>query len=306
MEQLDWLTDAALFIDASLVEQVYDAFVRPEFQIIHQQTEHSEETRTQLNAQIKLSSEIKAPLWLKSFLGVDVGGKIETGGELENNTGNLNRNLTHEAFITNPQRKIEELTVHYLNHYPKRIRSIILEKPLGSNDELLIERSPYLLQTPRVLAFLDLPPKTKLIPTAIEFDNNKIELVYKTLAKKWGWKEGKEILEHYPDDPNKSKTEQSDELKAYWDDYDAAYDAKDAMVAIEQAAQENGKIRWIDFRLKLTEAGDTMHLHISPRADYDTGVFGYNFIKRGYKHGLRIVGTLKSEPDMNVMAIYEK
>ena len=29
-------------------------------------------------------------------------------------------------------------------------------------------------------------------------------------------------------------------------------------------------------------------------------------IKRGYKHGIRLVGTLKSEPDMNVLAIYER
>jgi hypothetical protein len=43
-----------------------------------------------------------------------------------------------------------------------------------------------------------------------------------------------------------------------------------------------------------------------PAATYDTGTFAYNFIKRGYKHGIRLVGTLKSEPDMNVLAIYEK
>jgi hypothetical protein len=46
--------------------------------------------------------------------------------------------------------------------------------------------------------------------------------------------------------------------------------------------------------------------HVCPAGKYDTGVFAYNFIKRGYKHGLRLIGTLKSEPDMNVLAIYEK
>ena len=68
----------------------------------------------------------------------------------------------------------------------------------------------------------------------------------------------------------------------------------------------HGRIRWIDYRVPLTKDGDTLHLHISPTETYDTGVFAYNFIKRGHKHGLRLVGTLKSEPDMNVLAIYDK
>ena len=78
------------------------------------------------------------------------------------------------------------------------------------------------------------------------------------------------------------------------------------MIAVEQAALEHKRIRWIDYRVPLTDEGDTLHLHISPAGKYDTGVFAYNFIKRGFKHGLRLVGTLKSEPDMNVLAIYDK
>jgi hypothetical protein len=78
------------------------------------------------------------------------------------------------------------------------------------------------------------------------------------------------------------------------------------MLAVEAAATQHGRIHWIDYRLPLTQDGDTLHLHICPAGKYDTGVFAYNFIKRGFKHGARLVGTLKSEPDMNVLAIYEK
>jgi hypothetical protein len=78
------------------------------------------------------------------------------------------------------------------------------------------------------------------------------------------------------------------------------------MIAVEEAASNNGRIRWIDYRVPVTREGDTLHLHVCPAGKYDTGVFAYNFIKRGFKHGLRLVGTLKSEPDMNVLAIYEK
>lgn len=78
------------------------------------------------------------------------------------------------------------------------------------------------------------------------------------------------------------------------------------MVVVENAASKNGRIKWIDYRLPISHEGDTIHLHVCPNGDYDTGVFAYNLIKRGFKHGLRLVGTLKSEPDMNVLAIFEK
>jgi hypothetical protein len=49
----------------------------------------------------------------------------------------------------------------------------------------------------------------------------------------------------------------------------------------------------------------TLHLDVSARGDYDTGVFAYNFIRRGERYGLRIVGSLKSKPALNVLAAYE-
>ena len=78
------------------------------------------------------------------------------------------------------------------------------------------------------------------------------------------------------------------------------------MSIVEEASTKNGRIRWIDYRVMLTNEGDTVHLHVCPGGHYDTGVLAYNLIKRGNKHGLRIVGALKAEPDINVMAIYEK
>jgi hypothetical protein len=78
------------------------------------------------------------------------------------------------------------------------------------------------------------------------------------------------------------------------------------MLAVEKASAELGRIQWIDYRVPVTAEGDTLHLHVCAEGKFDTGVFAYNFVKRGYKHGLRLVGTLKSEPDMDVLAIYEK
>ena len=47
--------------------------------------------------------------------------------------------------------------------------------------------------------------------------------------------------------------------------------------------------------------GEVLHLHVVAHGDYDT-----NLIRRGERYGLRIVGSLKSQPALSVLAIYEK
>jgi hypothetical protein len=78
------------------------------------------------------------------------------------------------------------------------------------------------------------------------------------------------------------------------------------MIVIEEASQRHKRIRWIDFQVPIGDEGETLHLHVVPGGRADAGVFGYNFVRRAFKHGVRLVGTLKSGPDVNVMAIYEK
>ena len=53
-------------------------------------------------------------------------------------------------------------------------------------------------------------------------------------------------------------------------------------------------------------SGATLHLDVSARGDYDTGIFAYNFIRGGERYGLRIVCRLKSQPALNVLAAYEE
>lgn len=306
LSELDWLTDAALFIDEELVEDVHDAFVRPEYTVLSETTSESKQRKTSLKGKLEGGGKIKFPQWLEFFLDGELQAKL--AAEAAKEKSKTESSSMQRAPIRNAQRLIEDLTGHYLEHYPERIIAISLDNDqcLRPDHEVIKYRSEYLLDTPRVLAFLDLPPLTKLLPTAAEFENNKIELIYKELSKKWGYKLEKPELMQYPDDPHSELDLLRGQRRDYWQEYDDAFSAQDAMIAVESASQENLGIRWIDFRLKLTNEGDTMHLHICPRGKYATGTFGYNLIKRGYKHGLRIVGTLKSEPDMNVLAIYEK
>jgi hypothetical protein len=85
------------------------------------------------------------------------------------------------------------------------------------------------------------------------------------------------------------------------------YRDRAALKAVEGAVTDGNRIASIDFRVPLAAAGPPfLHLHFAARGNYETGSFGYNLINRGYKHGLRLVGTLKSEPDLNVLAVYER
>jgi hypothetical protein len=58
--------------------------------------------------------------------------------------------------------------------------------------------------------------------------------------------------------------------------------------------------------LPINDKGETLHLHIVPDGRYDTITFAYNFIRRGFEHGIRLIGLLKNDSDLNVLAIYER
>ena len=121
------------------------------------------------------------------------------------------------------------------------------------------------------------------------------------------------IARLWPSEPDRPKYPSSNstgatvaaDKRAYWKAIGDKFDSGAALEILEAAVPENHRIDWIDFRLQLNSAGETLHLHISPRGLYSAGTFGYNFIRRGHSKGARIVGSLKRGPDLNVLAIFE-
>ena len=305
---LFWLADAPLFIDSDQIERFYDAVARPQSKggtaVLATTDENVRELKGKLNIEAEVTTTNLAAI-LAPFLAL-VKPTVKGSGE-----GELSKQVSAEKTtsiemhpVDTPQSQLEALILFYLASYARRI---FFSKP-GDTDW----RDPQSVRdVPRSLVFLDLPsleesakigvPPTKPIPTAAEFDNGKIVQIYPTLLARNG--------ERPPDYPDTEKDPAllRDQRKNYWQWFDNNYKASGAMIAIENAATgAGGKIRWIDYRLPLTADGETLHLHVCPAGRYDTGVLAYNFVKRGHKHGLRLVGTLKSEPDMNVLAIYEK
>ena len=86
--------------------------------------------------------------------------------------------------------------------------------------------------------------------------------------------------------------------------------ARAAMEVVESAGdpdeeKRSDKLAWIDFRVPVGGA-HTLHLHCVPDGKAHTGVFGYNLVRRGFRQGVRIVGTLKAGLDVNALAIFDR
>lgn len=308
-----WLADAPLFIDDKLVDRFYDAVVQPQNETMTTSLVISKETVTKLNGRFGIGGSVSPSDLLASlttilpFLKVEAHAEAE--GTAERGTTQGETRTVNLREIRTPQRQLVNLVLHYLVNQPDRL--FLQDDPSDPT-----WRTPEAAKgVPRALLFLDLPgqdelrndahqrPEVRLIPTAGEFSNGNVELLYRLLTSR----DGRQIPPHYTEpDEVKTPEELKSTRKEYWRWFDENFSATRAMQIIEDAARANGRIRWIDFRLPITPDGDTLHLHFNPAETYDTGSFAYQLVKRGNKHGLRLVGTLKSEPDMNVLAVYEK
>jgi hypothetical protein len=148
---------------------------------------------------------------------------------------------------------------------------------------------------PRALVFLDMEPESKFIPAALEFQNGQVSVVAKELGKALA--KGTEVAPFY----------RQTEPGTYFDWYNKRFDDRIAIEVIERSVKDS-RLAWIDYNVSLDKRSPKpfLHLHVMARGEYPTGVFAYNFVSRGYKYGLRIIGTLKSGPDLNVLAVFER
>jgi len=296
-QQMRWLADSPLFIDAEQVSRFYDAVVQPAFLEGKTTIEVSRENAASVSGKVAVSAEVEpnkifqAIATVFPFINFKVKGEVdvETGTNFTSTSGTI---VERHPIVT-PQRQLVLLAVHYLANLSDRIQFVdTLSDPSWRNEDFISE-------SPRAIVFLDIPVRAPIIPTAAEFANGRVELLYKKLEEDVRRCAGSFV--EYPSRPDR------DQARRYWEQFKNAYSATRAMTIIEEAATSHGsKINWIDFRLPLSDEGDTLHLHCVPDGQFHTGVFAYNFVKRGFKHGIRIVGTLKSEPDINVLAIYER
>jgi len=280
--ELLWLLDAPLFIDAAQVDAFFDAILRPE----------REQVSESMSRSLASTSELTAGLTAGDLIP---GLSAELAASRSETTEEA---MAREyRIVSNPFRHLLLLAIHYSTALPRRLRFFSWDAA-GCGCSKDWSDPAFITGLPRALAFIDFPPGSKFIPTAMETEDG-VTLLFSALADKFT----KRRKDH-PSYPGSKSSRQ--ERAAYWDWFAERFDARKAMLVIEEGAPR-AKIRWIDFRVPpLDPACPPLHLHVATRGSYDKGVLAYNFVNRGFRHGMRIVGTLKSEPDLNVLAIFER
>lgn len=303
ISRLKWLLDAPLFVDETLVERQFDALVRPEFELQSREIgSTSEEARRRLTGgEAVVGGKIGIPFLTSG--GATIKGKHER----ETGSKNSRSEKFTEVPVNSTGRKLEEIAAYYLSEAAERI--VFLDADgLATTFEgatLTIAQLDALAgEAPRALIFLEVPPNTPITPMACELTTGKIRLLYETYADKVFGPSKKSPV--YPSDK-----ESTPETRAkYWRALTEAFQSRAAMEVVECAGDpaangESSRLAWIDFRLPIG-GKDTLHLHCVPDGRWHTGVFGYNFVRRGYRQGVRIVGTLKAGLDLNVLAIFDR
>ena len=285
---IPWLADAPLFIDQQQVGVFYDAVLRPPFRTVEMEVarDRTEELKKRFGANVGAKLPFWFP-WLSGEVGVE-GGVEKTSGRTDT------RKVTLEP-IESPGRQLVELSLHYLENQAKRIWF-----PKGETWTLPAESE--IIDSPRILAFLDFPPVTAFLPMAAELNDGRVVTFFGPLVESLKH-DGGMLPVRYPDDRSDPDFEKNRD--AYWSWFTEHWNANRAIQVIEDVIGTGGRPRWIDYRVPIN-GRHTIHLHVVAHGEFDTGVFAYNLVKRGWKHGLRVVGTLKSEPDVNVLAVYEK
>ena len=153
-----------------------------------------------------------------------------------------------------------------------------------------------------MLAFIDVPPGTMFLPQAAELDRGRVVTFFDALTEKLKQAKGSPRVD-YP--ANQATDKGMRQRDTYWKWYAEHWNTDEVVKVVEEAIGDGGRPRWIDYKMTFA-TGDELNLHVDAHGDYDTGVFAYNLIRRGWRYGLRIVGSLKSQPALNVLAIYEK
>jgi hypothetical protein len=296
--QLWWLTDVPLFIDERSVDRLHGAIVQPEYVLLQsQETAQRSRTHSQADeAQASLEGSIPA------FLKVGTQAKISSGRA----TGLSAAQQLTKQFIYSSERRLQDILVAYRETMPERVLFAVAgggepTSLAGKTMSWLEAEALTDLPGPRPLLFFDLPPRSAILPMAGETVEGKTIVLAEKLIERLT-KAGR-VIPPFPSDDDPEAPARKD---AHWAALVDNYHSWSALEVIEEGFSSGQRIEWIDYRLKLPSREKPVHIHFAPRGQVPTGAFAYNFVRRGYKVGLRIVAQLKKGCDMNALALYER
>jgi hypothetical protein len=284
---LSWLADAPVFIDGQQIGAFYDAVVGRKFKPVQLQLSAGQTGQLERSAGGSVNAGSSALFgWLK------IGAGAETRGT-RSRSRQASQSIVLEP-VESPSMRLVQLTLHYLSNQPERIRVIAQSAEVPDGEDIGA--------SPRMLAFIDVPAGTMLLPQAAELDRGRVVTFFDALTERLR-RGGESRRADYP--ANLTTDEGMRQRDRYWKWYADHWKTDEVVKAVEEVIADGGRPRWIDYKM-IFATGDELNLHVDAHGDYDTGVFAYNLIRRGWRYGLRIVGSLKSQPALNVLAVYEK
>lgn len=291
--KLWFVADIPLFIDEQAVEKLHDALSRPEFETKSRKASMSSVNTNEYSNEITGSGEIGLAPFMKLSTATKLGQKRSSS---TSKGAEFNQEKNNSA-----EMRFEKIINFYANNYPKRIfwaKTDLTEVFDTEGLALSWTDVSKLIDTPapRPLIIFEAPIGSKIVPMAAETTDGKLKEIYKDLIK--NTTNGNKIPQ-YSSTPGKAQK--------YWGSLEEHFESSVAMRAVENATKDGGRIDWIDYRL-ISRTGNQIipiHLHLTPRGGYNTGTFAYQTVRRGHKHGIKIIGTLKQGEDVNVLAIYE-
>jgi hypothetical protein len=287
MSGLPWLADAPVFIDSHQIDAFFDAVIGPAFKTVQLELSAGQTQQLEKSAGITLNAGLTTLFpWLKMGADLDVG-RTRAKGRQES------QNIILQP-IESAARRLVQLSLHYLINQPERIRMVVSEGEIPSSEKIS--------ESPRMLAFVDVPPGAMFLPQAAELNDGRVITFFGPLIEKLKRDDGT-LPAAYPE--STTTVEGKRQRDAHWKWYADHWNVDKVVKVFEEAIGTGGRPRWVDYRMTFG-AGQVLHLHVVAHGDYDTGVFAYNLIRRGGRYGLRMVGSLKSQPAFNVLAVYEK
>jgi hypothetical protein len=287
MPDLSWLADSPVFIDGQQVGAFYDAVVGPAFRAVELQVTASWAEQLEKSSAGHLNAGLSALFpWLKADAGVEARKAVT----LARQDG---QSVTLQP-VDSAARQLVQLSLHYLVNQPERICVVNQDTPFPGADVIAA--------SPRMIAFVDIPPGTRFLPQAAELNDGRVVTFFSPLIEKLK-RDGGTLPVAYPETTTTDVGRR--QRDAYWQWFTDHWNADKAVQVVEDVIGAGGRPRWIAYRV-IFGTGETLHLDVTPRGDYDTGTFAYYFIRRGERHGLRIVGSLKSQPALNLLAAYDK
>jgi hypothetical protein len=138
-----------------------------------------------------------------------------------------------------------------------------------------------------MIAFVGACAGRRFLPQAAELNDCHVVAFFDPLIEKLK-QDGGVLPIGYPDSPTTDEGKR--QCDAYWDWFSNHRNAGKAVKVIEDVIGDGGRPRCIDYRA-MRHTGETLHLHVVARGEYDTGVFACNLIRRGERYGLRIVAA---------------